>query len=298
LVAGFDLARRSWGGIGLFVLAWALVGTVVVLSIALTQPPAGLLEAPAAPAATVAPAEGAVPSEAAETLAATPASETAQEREQREWLGKAWPMLLLCVVILIVAGLLIQGGQIGYIIQRLRTGQVTWANIARHATSAFGALLGAAFLSMALVAGAVVVVVLAVAALSAVAPAAVGVVGVLVAVTLIPVGVWLSIRLALWPLAIVADQQGPVTGLKISWRMARGRWWTLAGIAAAMLAVSIGAALLLALLEGAGNLAGGAVALVIQVLTGLTGFVANVFISFATMGALARFYEDAKTAGT
>lgn len=293
LVEGFRVAGRSWGGIGLFVLAWLVVGLIVVAGLALSRPPATLLEAPPAAVAPVAPAAEEAAA-APETAAAPVLAQTEQQQQLNAWLGRAWPVLLFGFVLLIAAGLLIQGGQVGYVTQQVRAGRATWADMSGAATRSFGSLLGAGCLSFAAVGVGVGVAALLIAALQALSGVVVAVVGIVLVLAMVAGVVWLSLRLALWPIAIVAERLGPVAGLKASWRLSRGRWWTLLGITATFLVISLGIAIISALAEGLSNVIGGGVALAMQLLNALVTGAANLFLSFATMGALVRFHEDAK----
>ena len=108
--------------------------------------------------------------------------------------------------------------------------------------------------------------------------------------------VWAAIRLAFWLIAIVADQAGPVSGLRASLRATRGQWWRLFGLLAVWMLISIGARIPFVVLGMLGKIAGGSIQGAALLISGVGSVIAGTYLSFALLAAFIRFYEDTKAA--
>ncbi len=208
----------------------------------------------------------------------------------REWVGRAWPILLIGVLLYMAVGIWLLGGQIGYLAARVRTQQSSLSEFWAAGARAFWPLLGASLL-MLVAFGGLALIVVGGAALSTAMP------GWLLAILLVILWialVWVAIRLAFWFIAIVVDHAGPVGGFRASVRATRGYWWRLFGLILLLALISFGVQLPFGLLEGVGRLVGGAAALVTRVVGAVGGGIANVYVGFVFTAAFIRFYEDAK----
>lgn len=324
---GFRAANKSWAGIGVVIGVWIVLAIIGVVGIGLTNPPAGLGEQAGIPVAeivsppadtttdvTPAPAEGATlfteleTAEDASSLApegvAPPAGDDAgerpaQDKEQeeqnrlvQEWVGRAWPVLLVGVLLFVAVSIWLFGGQIGYLAQRVMTQQSSLSQFWTAGARAFWPLLGASLLMFVAFGGLALLVGVGAAPRAAVPDWFLAVLVVILCVAL----VWVAIRLAFWFIAIVVDRTGPIGGFRASLRATRGRWWRLFGLILLLTLISIGVQLPLGLLEGLGRLAGGAAMLATQLISGVVGGIAKVYLGFASLAAFIRFYEDAKAA--
>lgn len=232
---------------------------------------------------------------ALDTQEATPAQAEEQARVVGEWVRRAWPVLLLCLLIAIAGSIWLSAGQIGYVAKRVTTPHVPISEFWTAGTRAFLPVLGGALLSLVGLAGIVGIVLLFSMLLAILPDAARAVLGVLFAIALLVGLVWVLVRLAFWFIIIVADRQGPLAALKSSFRSTRGHWWRLAGLGVLMALISYAVWLPFTFLEWLGTVVGGGAALVAFVLIGnLGGFVASLYVGFATLGAYVRFYQDTK----
>ena len=226
---------------------------------------------------------------------------TDRERRNRliaDWLGHAWPVALLLVLLFAAANVWLNGAQIGYLGRLVTAGAARASDFFGSATRAFVNLLGAGALS--LLGGAVLLIVGALAvwlasALSSVLPgwvaAVFGIVGLIAAL----VGIfWLAIRLSFWFIEIVVGNVKPIAGLKASFRVTRGRGWHILGLIGVMTLIAIGVSLPLWLLNWAGGLMGGIAGIAMMLIGALARAIANLYISFAALAAMIRYYEDAK----
>ena len=224
-----------------------------------------------------------------------------RDRLAGEWFGKSWPILLLCLLVVMAANLWLNGGQIGYLAKQVTTRHATLAEFWGAGTKAFGAMVGGMLLSFAGLAGVMLVGVLLATILAAVGRATPGWVGTLIAVVGVVLALcgaaalmWLLVRLSFWFIAIVAERLGPIAALKRSVRVTKGHWWQIAGLGLLMALISYGVWLPFGLLEWLGKQMGGAAASTLGILGNLFGFVASLFVGFAMLAAYIRFYEDAK----
>ena len=335
LIEGFRAASRSWAAIGVLIGCWIVVFLIAVICIVLTNPPAELFQErtpavaiPAAPAgeppqareapeaetdlfaqlaqAPMEPAsaspDAAVPAAAAASEPGPAAPEPAEGQARRvvtQWFGRAWPMLLICFLLVMAANLWLTGAQIGYLAKRVSGGPAPLSEFWRSGTRAFGALLGAT-----LVFGLVMVVLALVlgliswlfALLGTVAPKAlVGVLSVIVGLGMAVGFVWLLVRaVSFWFIAVVVDQVGPVAGLKAGLRVTRRRFWRVLGLGLLVLLISYGVWLPFVVLEWLSTSLGGGLGEVGRLLSNLLGGLASVFVGFAVSAAFIRFYQEAR----
>jgi hypothetical protein len=217
-----------------------------------------------------------------------------QTRAFREWFGRAWPLALFILLLMLVMNVWLSGGQIGYLAAQVSHQPAKLSALWQEGTRAFGRLLGAWALLMG--AGAALLLVLALLAslLSPLPQGVRGVLGVVVLLAALAAGAWLVVRLAFWFIAVVVDRVGPMAGLKASWRMTQGRWLKTAGLGLLVGLISIGVSLIFGLVEGLGRLIGGWAAVGLGLVGNLAGIVASLYIGFAALAAFIRFYQDVK----
>jgi len=281
---------------------WAGVFLLVFLAMALSGVPRELFRAPAsttpppakaAPADAVAPAEPAAP--APTTAAAGAVVPTDQNRLVREWLGHAWPMVGLVVLLVLAAGAWLYGGQIGYLTARLRGQPATASTFFASGTTTFWPVLGSSLLSLAVTGGMGLAIGLVVLVFSGLPIAVSRVLNVIVVVAGVVAVVWVLVRLSLWFVAVVVDQRGPLGGLRASVEATRGKWWKTFGLLALLGVIGMSATVALNLLAGLGAVLGGPGGAVLQaVVTILQMLIVNLYLGFAITAALIRFYEDTK----
>ena len=330
---GFQAANRSWAGLAFVAGCWIVVVIFIVLIGALSRIPAELLRERAAPAPTpaVAPSTATAPSatpdapssasqpstdlfsDMATTTDEAPAAqdvqaEDAQAREREdaaererlgaEWLRRAWPLLVLVVLVIIAGSTWLYGGEIGYLTKQVTAGRAGVSEFWLAGPRVFLALLGSSAISLSAVGAALAVMALigwAFSRLSTTVPAWLPrILGLILGVAVGIGFLWLVVRLVFWGIAIVADRLGPIAGLKASLRAARGRWWRISGLLALLIVIAYGVSIIFALLEGLGSLIGGAGGAVVGILSSLLSAVASLYVGFAMTAALIRFYEDAK----
>ncbi|MBI4003904.1 MAG: hypothetical protein HY353_02685 [Candidatus Omnitrophica bacterium] len=295
--AGFRAANRSWAGLGLLVASWAAVWAVSALLMLLTKMPAELLRPPQPGAAVTAPqpvAPASEPEAAAENTQDR-ADREAVERWTRtagEWLGRAWPVMLLVLALLLAANTWLAGGQIGYLSKIVQDGNARLAEFWQAGTRAFPALLGAWLLTAGVALAGVLVVVLLSLIANAVPAVVSGVLGLLMALGAAVALVWLAVRLVFWYPAIVIAGAGPVAGLKASFQATRGRWWSLCGLIALLGVIFFGISMLLGVIEGLANTAGGGAGRGLGIAINLLGAAVNFYLGFVSLAAVLRFYAD------
>ena len=318
---GFQAAKKSWAAMAVFAAGWLVVGLLTMFAIGMTGVPEEAFTLPELTPPTIQPAppvtNGAAITPSADTdqtpvrspnaTSAPEASTTApttnhlteQEREITDWIGRAWPILLLCACFFIAANVWLSGAQIGYLAKRLISQQARLGDLWTSGTQAFGALLGGTLLSFGLIVViglAIVLIALLLAALAGVLPGIVsGILGLLLGIAILIGLVWLGVRLVFWFIAIVVDRLGPLAGLKRSFGTTRGRWWSTCGLLMVVVAISVGIAAATGVVGWAGNAIGGAVAAAIGFLVTIVRIVGNLVLGFTMMAALIRFYEDAKS---
>lgn len=322
---GFRVASRMWAGIGVFAGCSIALMVVTGLLVALTRPPEELFtERPAAEQAAPTPppttpaetpdvtesldSSGDVTASApaAASAASAPDAEAAarQEDERRvrvigDWVGRAWPVLLLCFLLFTVAKVWLTGGQLGYVAARIADPHARIVTFFHAGGRAFWALLrgwllmAAAFIVAVL---AMLIIILIMGGLARVMPGwLLAVLAVLLTLALIAGVVWLSVKLLLWFIAIVVDGIGPLAGLRASVRATRGAWWPLAGLSVLLGAVSLGVGLVLVIGEWVGRVIGGPAGMILTVLTSLVYMVGYFYLLFVSSVAFVQWYIDAKS---
>lgn len=291
---GFRAANRSWAGIGIYAGGWALILLVAVLGLVLTGVPQEAFQAPEAiPAASVDEAGALDETAAVDGTAPEPSAEA--QAAMGGWVSRAWPVLTLLVLIVIAASTWLYAGQIGYLVARVRGGSPTVATFVSSGTRAFVPLLLTSLLMLAVVAGLGLLVVLSGAVLSALPEAVAGILGGLILVAGSAAMVWLMVRAAFWFIAVVADNRGPVAGLRASLAVTKGKWLKTFGLLAGLFGIAIASVVVLNLLSGLGEVVGGPAGGAVQLLVALAQIVIlNLYFGFAFIAASIRFYEDAK----
>ena len=333
LIEGFRAASRSWAAIGVLIGCWIAVFLIAVICLVLTNPPAELFqERPPTAAISAAPAGGspqvreapkagtdlftqlaqtptepvspdaAAPAAAAAPQPEGPAADPAAAQARRvvtQWFRRAWPMLLVCFLLVMAANLWLTGAQIGYLAKRMSGGPAPLSEFWRSGTRAFGALLGATLIF------GLVLVVLALALgliswlfalLGPVAPKAlVGVLSVIVGLGMLMGFVWVLVRaVSFWFIAVVVDQLDPMAGLKAGLRVTRRRFWRVLGLGLLVLLISYGVWLPFGVLEWISTQFGGGLGEAGRLLSNLLGGLASVFVGFAVSAAFIRFYQGAR----
>src|SRR3989338_984326 len=168
---GFRAVNRGWAGIGVYAGCWVLGIAFTAAPVSFTNFPTEILQEPA-----VAQPQPSIPQKApAEAPAAVdPLDAQRQQEAQRdrlfsEWLGRAWPVLLLSFAFWLIVTVWLNGGKIGYVSALVRDQQSRLSEFWTTGKRAFGALLGVSCLSFLGIGGAMLLLGLLIAA-----PAATG----------------------------------------------------------------------------------------------------------------------------
>ena len=297
---GFRVANGSWAGMACYAGCWVGVFLLAFLAMALSGIPRELFRAPAltppttqaVSEETVAPADPAAPAPAPAVGRATTID---QDRMVREWLGHAWPIVALVVLLVLAAGAWLYGAQIGYLVARLRGQPSTAATFFASGKAAFVPVLISSLLSLVVTAGVGLVIALVAGLLSVLPTAAAGVLGVLLVAAGVVALAWVLVRMVFWFIAVVADRRSPLAGLRASVEATRGKWWKTFGLLALVMVIGMGAAVVFNLLGGLGAVLGGPIGIALQVVVTILQLVTvNLYLGFAITAALIRFYEDAK----
>lgn len=185
--------------------------------------------------------------------------ELSSPAEVEQWLERSWPALAVglggYLAVQLLAGVLVIGPSTVAAMRAtlgLRTG---WGS-----SLALGARAMPRLVAWNLLAGAAVLLVLVLSAAGAAAlarPLGLAAAGILLALwllALVPLYVWLAVKLCFGPVELVARSMGIGSAIASSWRLVRGSWWRILGI---LLVVAI----VLGLLSG----------LVVQILDVATG---------------------------
>lgn len=292
--SGFKITNRSWAGMGVFALSWAILGLLTFALIFAMNVPAELSE----------------PSTAAQVsvtnfgldngIVLTPAQEEIirLEEEERsrialEWLGNVWPLLLLWTLVLLAASVLIIGGQIGYLASAIRGEPTSLAKFWESAKKSFKPLILSWLLVLGISLGFALFMVIFGLILSILPPILAGVLGFLFLIGLLVGMIWVVVKIAFWSIAIVIKGLGPVESLKSTFQLSNKRWWKTLGLLALLAFISMACALPINLLSTFGGLIGGGVEAALNLISGLLEFaVVNVYIGFVAMASLIRYYLD------
>lgn len=328
--AGLRAAVRSWPAIGLLIGGWIAVFLIAVLCLGVTNPPPELFEEAPAADLGVAPVPAPAPTDppaaapdagstetpdslfdemqapAAELPAAASAETSAPDDEEAQrnriigqWLGRAWPMVLLCALVILAANLWLSGGQIGYLVKQLQDGKAPLAEFWQTANRAFVPLLGATGLLAAAVgvlAIGIALLATALTLLGGVLPETVmNLLGLILGAALLAALIWILIRAAaFWFIAVVADRLGPLAGLKAGFRTTRKRFWPILALGLLALLISWGAWLPFMALDWVGMTFGGGLGGVLRLLGNVLGGLVSAFMGFAVSAAFIRFYLDVR----
>ena len=294
---------------GVYAGGWVLIAAFVLLVLIATNIPREMMQPPAAPggartdvAATTDPNTAASPDapgpQAASAETAPKPSETQQaaQRAAANWFRRSWPAIVLCVLVGMVASLWLNGGQIGYLGDRVRGGSAGLLAFHQAGIRSMGRLLRAWCLGslvgfVPMIAVALLVAVLTKPGAAAAADTALAAVLFLVVV---PALIWLLVRLAFWFIAIVVDGLSALGGLKASFRVTQGRWWRTCGLVAVFTLIAVALEIVFSLIAALGGVMGAGVAGVAAFVTGILRVaVINLYLGFVGTAALIRFYEDA-----
>jgi hypothetical protein len=110
-------------------------------------------------------------------------------------------------------------------------------------------------------------------------------------------GIWLLVRTCLWFQAIVADNLGPLEGLRASFDATRGRWWLTAAL---MLLTGAAAALITGAFDAVGQAAkslGGPEGAAMQLAIGLLGLAGTVYVFTWATAVTVCYYLGIRSAG-
>lgn len=297
LKEGFQASRRSAMAMFWYAGCWVALAVVLLLGVMITSPPRALFEeapAAAAPAASVEqiPPESQAPEASKE--------EAERTRVSNEWFKKSWPVLMLCLLLLVAASIWLSGAQIGYLVQQVRSANSSWSGFVSSGSRNFLPFLGGWVLSL-LGFAAVLLSIGLIVALVNVIPDAVPRAVTAILVFLLGGGVtvaviWALIRISFWFIAIVADQLKPLDALKSSFKATHKRWWRVAGLSLVLAALTYAVWIPSALLEWAGNAIGGPLGAGVGLIGTLSGVLGSLYLGFLSLAASIRFYEDAKPA--
>lgn len=297
--SGVNAANKGLQGIGLYAAGWTLAAVFSVGAIMFTFPPVKAIgqvvknRPPAAAPATTQP----VPS-ADEAAKAQGTESTPEEKEVKAWALRALPVMILAGLFLMVAGIFLFGGQVGYLAKLVRGEAAKAADFLEAAKKSFKALFAAAMLSIGLGASIILVIGGLIALTQAVLPKLLAVVvTVLLALGLIAVIVWLGIRLFFWQLAVPADRLGPIEAWKASFRATKGRWGQVFLFSIVLWLISLAVNLVFRLLGSMGALFGAGVGGFVAMIVGLLSIAGGLYVSFLTTAAIIRYFDETKKSG-
>jgi len=225
---------------------------------------------------------------------AVPADDEARARVIGQWFGRAWPLLLIALLLAAAGNVWLNGGQIGYLAKQVSGQRAPVSEFWVAGSRAFFPLCGAWALSLLAVAVVIGVLALITALLAVLPDPARAVLGVLVTIGFLIGFVWLIVRLAFWFIAIVVDRVGPIAALKASFKASRGRWWRLVGLGLLMALISYVAWLPFALVEWLGARLDGGAAMALGLIGNIGGIIVSLYVGFAALAAYLRFYVDTK----
>ncbi len=219
-----------------------------------------------------------------------------------DWLRTAWPVLSVLILLVLGAGLMLSGGQIGYMAHSLRTGQYQVKEFFRAGLRSLPALFAATGIWVAAVAGLLLAVVAGLLLLRPVLKALpgvlIGLIGTLVAVACLALAIWISVRLSFWFIAVAADGLGPMAAARASFKATQGRWWRLLGFGLLAGIISSATWIPFRVLEWIGKTVGGPGGNALDLLSNLLGLAASLYIGFALLAAYIHYYDDAKGAAS
>ena len=287
--SGFNAANKSFLCMILYVSLWVVATLLVFLVMIPTKPPVQSLanvfknrSELAAPQANAA----AAPGQEVKKREPTP-----EEKEIEQWFLRIWPVVMLMVLFLILAGIFLYGGQIGYLTKQIRGEPAKTSDFMTAASKSFIPLVGVYLLSFALI-GAPLLVGGGLIALSAkIFPTAFSIL--LSAVFIVSVLVlfaWLGVRLVFSGLAVPADHIGPIESLKTSFRITKGRFWNVVLFSVVLNLISLAVDVSFRLLNWIGGFMGGALIFILAFLSIGIG----IYLAFLKEAATIFYYDEAK----
>ena len=206
------------------------------------------------------------------------------------WLARAWPVMLFSFLFAMLAGLFLNGGQIGYVGQLEATEQSSLPAFLASAKRSFVPLLGAWAISTgAVIAAALVIGLIAfiLGLLTFLPGALLAILGVVLGIAATVGLIWLAVRLVFWFPAIVLDGLGPIEGLRASFAVTKGRWLKVFLLGVVVALVSMGVGLVFQVLGAAGG--------IVNVLVTIISMVVNLYMGFALLAVYISFYRGLKT---
>ena len=216
-----------------------------------------------------------------------------------DWLKHAWPAAVTALFMVVTAGNWLFAGETGYLAKHLSTQDARIAEFWVAGTRACGALLVG---WLVLLVGLTGVTILLFSVFNLMA-SHFGFSRLLEPLSYPLAIIWVIglsgylVRLSFWDVAVVVDRLGPIAGMRASFRATRGHWWRVVGLGLLMLLIESVILPLLGVLGWLGSLGGEGLTLVTGMTSGvvnLLGFVTQIYVSWATLAAYIRFYEDTK----
>jgi hypothetical protein len=204
-----------------------------------------------------------------------------------EWSSRAWPLLFLLLLVVVLVNVWLTGGQIGYMGARVSGRPAPLPLFWQEASQAFVRLLAAW--------GLLLVVALPVGALTgflvSALPEGLGTFLMLVIrLAFVAISAWLSF----WFIAVVVDRLGPIAGLKAGFQVGRQHVAKTIGLGFLIGLIFVGVSLAVNVVTAGTLIVGGGLAGFLLVVTVLAGFLASFFVTFASIASFIRFYQDAK----
>ena len=332
---GIDVANGSWPGMACFAVGCVTLGVLVMGSLIATGMPAVPEPSTAAtpvsravapqpqqstatattPGAVVEqsvasqsqqPVASATPSDAAtQSAAPADASTAAQNQAVYDWMRKAWPVVLALLAVVVIWFTWLQAGQLAYVTKRVRGADATLGDYWRDGWQVWAPALGGAALMLLMMGSLAFGIEIAPRVIRlAAARAPNAAIGSLVTLLLVAVEIALLValtvcgtRLAFWLVAIVADGRGPVEGMRVSWRLTRGRFRRTIGLLLALAIVTLAAHVPFWVLRVIATAVGGSFGSLLLTVTQLGSFlVTTVYLGFVSAASVVRFYDDLKSA--
>jgi len=289
---GFQATNRSWAGMGLYAAGWVLLGVLTFTMVSVMDIPPELIQQDASQSQTVS-----TDIDAVDQDALTPEEEEALQREQSriavEWLGRVWPVLLIWTLFVLAAAVLLVGGQIGYLAKRMQGEAAPLSIFWLSARKAFKPLLISWLIVLAASLGFTLLLVVIGLILSFLPAILSGFLGFVLIVALMVGLIWISVRVALWSIAIVAGGLAPIPALKASFHSIQKRWWKTLGLLLLLTLIAIGISIPISILGWIGGLAGGFVGASLDLISSILEFaVVNIYMGFVAMASLIRYYFD------
>ena len=291
---GFWAAGRSVRAMFLIFGVWAALLVLWLLAVRWTQAPAALTDrmirryVMASPVTWRPSAD-----EASQPLSAE------QQIAVRRWLAASWPVLVPLVLCSLLLGLVLYGGQMGFLAQLFRTQRASVGDFWSTGWRSVPPLIGS-FLLLGIAGLITMLAFILPPNLARVLPAS-PIIPLIVFVGAIAFSLfcmWWMVRAAWWAVAIVAEQLGPIAGFTRAFASTRTRWWRVLGLLLCLALIAFGVALVVGSVAWAGLRAGGFLGdLLGAISTGLK-IICDLYFGFVFTGACVRFYLDSSPAPT